>query len=127
MVEAPDDLDLIAYRDPFVRREGDGWRMFVGAALRDGTAAALSYTSDDLRQWAYSGIAEWLQLTPARAHAVPTFAKEPPGTRRNESSNYARVARAFPRKFDPEGTRMINVKQYRRVSNPSVSALFCRI
>ena len=57
VVEAPDDLDLIAYRDPFVRREGDGWRMFVGAALRDGTAAALSYTSDDLRQWTYSGIA----------------------------------------------------------------------
>jgi beta-fructofuranosidase len=31
--------------------------MFVGAALRDGTAAALSYTSDDLQHWTYAGTA----------------------------------------------------------------------
>ncbi|MDO8150004.1 glycoside hydrolase family 32 protein [Isoptericola sp. b408] len=57
LVEAPDDLDLIAYRDPFVLREGDGWRMFVGAADRAGTAMALTYTSTDLTDWAYDGVA----------------------------------------------------------------------
>lgn len=57
IVDAPEGLDLIAYRDPFVRREGTGWRMFVGAALRNGDAAALSYTSEDLRQWTYAGAA----------------------------------------------------------------------
>ncbi|TDN91474.1 glycoside hydrolase family 32 protein [Microbacterium sp. BK668] len=31
--------------------------MFLGAALRDGTAAALSYASDDLQNWRYDGIA----------------------------------------------------------------------
>ncbi|WP_426321731.1 glycoside hydrolase family 32 protein [Microbacterium sp. E-13] len=57
VADAPPELDIIAYRDPFIRREADGWRMFVGAGLRDGTAMALSYVSDDLEGWAYSGVA----------------------------------------------------------------------
>jgi len=57
VVEAPDGLDLIAFRDPFVRREASGWRMFVGAAHRDGTAMALAWTSTDLRSWTYDGVA----------------------------------------------------------------------
>lgn len=57
VADAPDELDIIAYRDPFVRRDGDRWRMFVGAGLRDGTATALSYVSDDLESWRYEGIA----------------------------------------------------------------------
>jgi beta-fructofuranosidase len=57
VAEAPAELDIIAYRDPFVTREGAGWRMFVGAALADGTAAALSYRSADLESWQYTGIA----------------------------------------------------------------------
>ncbi|RXZ51794.1 glycoside hydrolase family 32 protein [Agromyces binzhouensis] len=57
VVEAPDGLDLIAFRDPFVRREASGWRMFVGAAHRDGTAMALAWTSPDLRSWTYDGVA----------------------------------------------------------------------
>jgi beta-fructofuranosidase len=56
VVEAPPGVDLIAFRDPFVLRDGDGWRMLVGAALADGTAAALSYVSDDLRGWRYDGV-----------------------------------------------------------------------
>ncbi len=58
VVEAPDDLDLIAYRDPFIRREGDLWRMFVGAGDREGMAMALTYVSeDDLKTWRYDGVA----------------------------------------------------------------------
>lgn len=57
VVEAPPGLDLIAFRDPFVRRDGDAWRMFVGAAGRDGTAMALTYTSQDLASWEYDGVA----------------------------------------------------------------------
>jgi beta-fructofuranosidase len=57
VVEAPRDLDLIAFRDPFVLRDGEGWRMFVGAALADGTAAALTYLSDNLLTWRYDGVA----------------------------------------------------------------------
>jgi len=57
VVDAPAELDLIAFRDPFVRREETGWRMFVGAARRDGTAMALTYTSADLETWVYDGVA----------------------------------------------------------------------
>jgi beta-fructofuranosidase len=58
VADAPDHLDIVAYRDPFVRREPDGtWRMFLGAGARDGTAMALSYTSPDLDAWGYEGIA----------------------------------------------------------------------
>lgn len=56
VAEAPSDLEIIAYRDPFIMAEGSGWRMFVGAATADGTAMALSYTSTDLETWAYDGI-----------------------------------------------------------------------
>jgi beta-fructofuranosidase len=57
VVEAPAELDLIAYRDPFVFADGAGWRMLVGAATTDGTAAALAYSSEDLREWHYDGVA----------------------------------------------------------------------
>lgn len=57
VVDAPTGLDLIAYRDPFLREDPDGWRMFVGAGGADGTAMALSYRSDDLATWEYEGVA----------------------------------------------------------------------
>ncbi len=57
VAEAPAGLDLVAFRDPFVFRDGDEWCMFVGGALADGTAAALSYSSGDLERWRYDGIA----------------------------------------------------------------------
>jgi len=57
VVEAPSDLDLVAFRDPFVQRDGDGWRMHVGAGTTDGTALALTWTSSDLDHWRYAGIA----------------------------------------------------------------------
>lgn len=55
LIEAPKDLDVIAYRDPFVFRDGNSWRMLVGAGLADGTAAAIGYTSPDLVNWDYQG------------------------------------------------------------------------
>lgn len=57
VVDAPAGLDIVAYRDPFLLRDADGWRMFLGAGLRDGTATALAYRSPDLVTWSYEGIA----------------------------------------------------------------------
>jgi len=57
LVTPPDDLDVVAYRDPFVFRDGALWRMYVGAGLRDGTATALGYSSIDLETWHPEGIA----------------------------------------------------------------------
>lgn len=54
---APPDLDLIAFRDPFVLRDGSIWRMVLGAALATGEAAICSYRSADLETWEYEGIA----------------------------------------------------------------------
>ncbi|MCA4131815.1 glycoside hydrolase family 32 protein [Arthrobacter sp. M4] len=56
LMSAP-DLDVIAYRDPFVFRDGGQWRMFVGAGLASGAAAAVSYSSPDLAVWTLDGIA----------------------------------------------------------------------
>lgn len=57
VAEAPPGLGLTAFRDPFVFRDGDGWRMYVGASLAGDTAAILSYGSADLSSWTYAGIA----------------------------------------------------------------------
>ncbi|MDN3497044.1 glycoside hydrolase family 32 protein [Planococcus sp. APC 4015] len=57
VADAPHDLDLNTYRDPFLRQDPDGWRMFLGAGDREGTAMALSYRSDDLKDWTYEGVA----------------------------------------------------------------------
>ncbi|MDR6558284.1 beta-fructofuranosidase [Arthrobacter pascens] len=56
LMTAP-DLGVVAYRDPFVFRDGDQWRMFVGAGLEGGTAAAVSYSSPDLSRWTLDGVA----------------------------------------------------------------------
>lgn len=55
VIEPPVDLDLIAYRDPFVQRDGDGWVMHVGAGSSTGIAMALRYRSDNLDTWSFEG------------------------------------------------------------------------
>jgi beta-fructofuranosidase len=56
VVTAPDDPPVAFFRDPYLRREGLRWRMIVGAALTDGSAAVLSYLSDDLESWSSDGV-----------------------------------------------------------------------
>ncbi|KQO80401.1 hypothetical protein ASF17_13935 [Frigoribacterium sp. Leaf263] len=56
VAEAP-PLDLVAFRDPFVMRDGERWRMLVGTAIVGGDAAASSFVSDDLVSWSYTGLA----------------------------------------------------------------------
>ncbi|WP_270887544.1 glycoside hydrolase family 32 protein [Pedococcus sp. 5OH_020] len=53
----PPGVQATSYRDPFIFRRDEGdWGMLMGAALADGTAAALHYHSADLREWTYDGI-----------------------------------------------------------------------
>ena len=56
VLEVPDGLVVRAFRDPFVWKESDGWRMLVGAAFAGGTAAALTFISPDLARWDYDGV-----------------------------------------------------------------------
>lgn len=51
----PEDLDVVAYRDPYVVHDGTSWLMLMGAGLTDGTATALTYRSADLETWEYAG------------------------------------------------------------------------
>ncbi|XUL85338.1 glycoside hydrolase family 32 protein [Streptomyces galilaeus] len=51
--EPPDGT--VMWRDPYVWRQDDRWRMLVGAALQDGRGTAFLYESDDLEEWAYRG------------------------------------------------------------------------
>lgn len=57
VVDEPDEaLGVDEYRDPFVWREGEGWRMLVGCALPDNLGGALLYESSDQREWSYQGV-----------------------------------------------------------------------
>jgi beta-fructofuranosidase len=56
VVRLPADVPAEVFRDPYVFRDGDRWRMLVGAGLVDGTAAVLGYASDDLERWSYEGV-----------------------------------------------------------------------
>jgi beta-fructofuranosidase len=68
VADAPDGLELRTYRDPFLRRDADAWRMFVGAGDAHGTAMALSYRSADLDAWQFEGVA--LQRSSAETDGV---------------------------------------------------------
>ena len=52
----PAEPAMTHFRDPFVWRAGDGWRMVVGGGLADGRAAAVQYSSPDLRSWRLDGV-----------------------------------------------------------------------
>lgn len=52
----PADLSVGAFRDPFVWRVDDGWRLLMAAGTRSGVAMALQYRSSDLRAWTYDGV-----------------------------------------------------------------------
>lgn len=53
IAEPPAGLDLVAYRDHCVWREGATWYQLMGAGLRNVGGAALLYRSPDLRRWEY--------------------------------------------------------------------------
>ncbi|UQX90307.1 hypothetical protein M6D93_12120 [Jatrophihabitans telluris] len=48
VVDGPPDECVIAFRDPFVWRYGQGWLMIAGAGLAHGEGAVLAYRSTNL-------------------------------------------------------------------------------
>lgn len=44
------------FRDPNVRRDGDRWKLVIGAGIRDQGGAALQYSSPDLLHWTFDGV-----------------------------------------------------------------------
>jgi len=55
VVGPPTHEDLVAFRDPFVYRDGETWRMLLGGGVTPGDGVAWMYTSTDLCSWTYSG------------------------------------------------------------------------
>ncbi len=51
VVRSPDGPDVAAFRDPFVHRYGEGWRMLLAGGLESGEGALWVSTSADLRSW----------------------------------------------------------------------------
>jgi beta-fructofuranosidase len=56
LLEPPADPEVTYFRDPFVVRDGDTWRMLVGAGMADGTGCVLGYRSSDLASWEPTGV-----------------------------------------------------------------------
>lgn len=56
VAEPPADPAVTVFRDPWVFRDGERWRMLVGGAYEGGTAAAFSYSSPDLVDWTNDGV-----------------------------------------------------------------------
>jgi len=50
------ELGLAHLRDPYVWREGDRWRMVVGAGSTTGHPAVLQWSSPDLHSWQSDGV-----------------------------------------------------------------------
>jgi beta-fructofuranosidase len=51
----PSGVDITAYRDHCVWREGTTWRQLVGSGIRGRGGTAFLYESSDLRSWDYIG------------------------------------------------------------------------
>ncbi|AHV95827.1 glycoside hydrolase family 32 protein [Paenibacillus sabinae] len=56
VIDGPPDAECFGFRDPKVWKRGDKWHLVVGYG-KDGKGKALHYTSADLDEWAYEGIA----------------------------------------------------------------------
>lgn len=52
----PPGLGLFDFRDPQVRRAGDGWAMVVGAGQEGTGGVVAQYRSPDLHRWTYAGL-----------------------------------------------------------------------
>jgi beta-fructofuranosidase len=56
VANAAAELDLAHLRDPYVWRQGDRWRMALGAGSTDGRPSVVQFSSPDLREWRTDGV-----------------------------------------------------------------------
>lgn len=56
VIDGPPSHEFFDFRDPQVRRDGDTWKMTIGAGQRGVGGCALQYSSTDLRTWTYDGV-----------------------------------------------------------------------
>ncbi len=56
IAEPPPDLDLIAFRDPYVWKKGALWQCVIGTGIKDHGGALLLYSSADLEHWTFERV-----------------------------------------------------------------------
>lgn len=52
----PEGLDVLAFRDPQVRREDGMWKALLGAGIAGFGGCALQYSSEDLEHWTFDSV-----------------------------------------------------------------------
>lgn len=52
----PTELDVVAFRDPYVWRDGSTWKAVLGAGLVGFGGTALQYSSPNLSDWSFDGV-----------------------------------------------------------------------
>ena len=52
----PPGLDTLAFRDPYLWRDADGWSMIVGTGIRGVGGAIARYTSPNVTDWTLQGL-----------------------------------------------------------------------
>jgi beta-fructofuranosidase len=58
-VPMPSDVEVVAFRDPFVWRDEtdeEMWRMIVGGGIKGGIGTIFGYSSRDQQTWTYDGV-----------------------------------------------------------------------
>ena len=56
VIPGPPSDEFFDFRDPQVRRDGDVWKLTIGAGWRGVGGCALQYSSMDLRTWEFDGV-----------------------------------------------------------------------
>lgn len=57
IIQPPSQLNIVGFRDHTVWKEGDGWHQLIGSGIRGQGGCVFHYTSPNLRQWRYAGVA----------------------------------------------------------------------
>ena len=61
------------FRDPYVWREGELWKMVMGAGMESGKSSVLLYQSDNLVDWDYCGVLFERKVDSVRMWECPNF------------------------------------------------------
>ncbi|WIM68092.1 glycoside hydrolase family 32 protein [Corynebacterium breve] len=69
IIDGPAEGYTAHYRDPQVSREGERWRMVIGAQRTDETGAIVLYFSDDLESWDFAGELRFHDMPEAVSHS----------------------------------------------------------
>jgi beta-fructofuranosidase len=69
----PNGVIQTDFRDPYVWREGELWKMVMGAGMENGESSVLLYQSENLVDWEYCGVLFERKVDSVRMWECPNF------------------------------------------------------